>query len=102
VYEPNAEVNQEQAGDGIRNATQRENFSSNGFPAPGLRRRWKIPILLQHGETFSFTYTIPRPFFVFPVERNQPSGLDPDPPGVGRYIAARMDFWGTESFVEKS
>lgn len=102
IYEPMTELNGASAGDGIRNATQRQNYSSNGFPAPGLRRKWKIPILLQHGETFSFTYTIPRPFFVLPFERATAAGIDPDPPAIARYIAARMDFWGTESFVEKS
>lgn len=60
-------------------------FVTNGFVAPGLRRRLKIPILLQHGETFSFLYQIPRTLFVADYE-----------------IYARLDFWATESFVEKS
>lgn len=63
-------------------------FYTNGFAAPGLRRRFKIPILLQHGETFKFSYLID--------------------PGRGPYLGTnitldvRMDFWATESFVEKS
>lgn len=63
-------------------------FYTNGFAAPGLRRRFKVPILLQHGETFKFSYL-----------------LDP---GRGPWLGAtvsldvRLDFWATESFVEKS
>lgn len=60
-------------------------YVTNGFAAPGLRRRFKIPILLQHGETFSFQYIIPRSFHTQDV-----------------YLLARMDFWATESFVERS
>ena len=60
-------------------------YSLNGFAAPGLRRRFKIPILLQHGETFSFRFLVPRSYY---------SG--------GISIGARLDFWATESFVEKS
>jgi hypothetical protein len=58
---------------------------TNGFSAPGLRRRFKIPIMLGHGETFNFTYLIPRSFFVGQVA-----------------LYARFDAWATESFVEKS
>jgi len=63
-------------------------FYSNGFAAPGLRRRFKIPILLQHGETFKFSYLLDPgrgPFL-----------------GVGKTFDVRMDFFATESFVEKS
>jgi hypothetical protein len=68
---------------------------TNGFAAPALRRRFKIPILLQHGETFAFQLTNPRTYCPF---------VGPD------YVAAnptmqlefRFDFWATESFVEKS
>ncbi len=59
---------------------------TNGFAAPALRRRFKIPILLQHGETFSFELQLPRSVFV----------------GVANTIYARMDFFATESFAEKS
>ena len=66
-----------------------QEFISNGFAAPGLRRRFKIPILLQHGETFSFNFKIARSFFL--------NGWDTD-----ETFVARMDFWATESFVERS
>lgn len=69
-------------------------FRGNGFSAPALRRRFKIPILLQHGETFSFTYNIPRSFFVGSAG-GQPAAFQ------SSYIL-RFDFWATESFVEKS
>jgi hypothetical protein len=65
-------------------------YRSNGFAAPGLRRRLKIPILLQHGETFAFAFEMPRSYFM--------GALD----DTNSVIAARMDFWATESFVEKS
>ena len=58
---------------------------TNGFAAPALRRRFKIPILLQHGETFSFQFDLPRSVHI-----------------GGFAIYARLDFWATESFVEKS
>jgi hypothetical protein len=60
---------------------------SNGLPAPGLRRRLKVPILLQHGETFSFTLELPRAVW---------NG------GEGNDIYTRFDFWATESFAERS
>jgi len=63
-------------------------FATNGFAAPGLRRRFKIPLLLQHGETFSFNLIVPRTYFA-------------GAPVMGAFIA-RIDFWATESFVEKS
>lgn len=63
-------------------------FYTNGFAAPGLRRRFKVPILLQHGETFKFSFL-----------------LDPGRgPWLGTTVSmdVRLDFWATESFVEKS
>jgi len=70
---------------------------SNGFPAPALRRRFKIPILLQHGETFSFGFQIPRSYFIGRIlDGNLPDQLNT---GVSPFIA-RFDFWATESFVE--
>lgn len=77
-------------------------FRSNGFPAPALRRRFKIPILLQHGETFSFSFQIPRTFWIGrPTGVNSMSTPDVEPTNIGPVIL-RMDFWATESFVEKS
>jgi hypothetical protein len=75
------------------------NFTTNGFAAPGLRRRFKIPILLQHGETFKFTLSVSpgRGPFMLPfsagvtLEDLQNFAFD-----------LRMDFWATESFVENS
>jgi len=66
----------------------RSTFYTNGFAAPGLRRRFKIPILLQHGETFKFSYL-----------------LDPGRGpwlGENKTFDLRMDFFATETFVEKS
>lgn len=72
---------------------------SNGFPAPALRRRFKIPILLQHGETFSFAFEIPRSFFV----GLQTVTVDDEEVNTSASpFIARFDFWATESFVEKS
>lgn len=62
----------------------------NGFAAPALRRKYKIPILLQHGESFNFSFDVARPTYV----------------GYGGQVSTnfmvRMDFWATESFVEQS
>lgn len=74
-------------------------FRSNGFPAPSLRRKMKIPILLQHGETFSFAFELPRSIFIgLPTVT---VGQDTTLTGVSPFVA-RLDFWATESFVEKS
>ena len=66
--------------------TANNRFQTNGFAAPALRRRFKIPILLQHGETFSFELSLPRAVHLEEAE----------------VLYARMDFWATESFAEKS
>lgn len=71
-------------------------YASNGMPGPGLRRRFKIPILLQHGETFKFTFQVPPGRGPF-VQR-----IDPTDAATTPNIDVRMDFWATESFVEKS
>lgn len=69
------------------NSTGRDpHTQTNGFVAPALRRRFKIPILLQHGETFAFELNMPRAVFV----------------GLANTVYARLDFFATESFVEKS
>lgn len=75
-------------------------FRSNGFPAPALRRRFKIPILLQHGETFSFAFEIPRSFWIGKAINNA-NPQNELITGVTPFVA-RFDFWATESFVEKS
>lgn len=61
---------------------------TNGFAAPGLRRRFKIPLLLQHGETFKFSFLI---------DPGRGSWL-----GTSVTLDVKMDFFGTETFVEKS
>ena len=75
---------------------RRRTFVSNGAPGPALRRRFKIPILLQHGETFRFTFQIPQGRGPF-VAR-----IDPNDAATTPNIDVRLDFWATESFVEKS
>jgi hypothetical protein len=78
-------------------------FRSNGMPAPALRRRFKIPILLQHGETFSFAFNIPRTFFIGKsTGANAIQGGNTVRPTYIGPVILRMDFWATESFVEKS
>lgn len=64
-------------------------YATNGFPSPALRRRFKIPIMLGHGETFSFTLTLTRPVWLGSLQ----SGLQ---------FETRFEFFATESFVEKS
>lgn len=81
----------------LSNANNFGYFRSNGFPAPALRRRFKIPILLQHGETFSFAFDVPRSFYIghsFGGGLSTETNISP--------VVLRMDFWATESFVEKS
>jgi len=70
---------------------------TNGFPAPALRRRFKIPILLQHGETFAFSFQVPRSFYI-----GTTGVVDGSVTDVNNAVVARFDFWATESFVEKS
>jgi len=77
-------------------STPASRYITNGFCAPGLRRRFKIPILLQHGETFSFNVTIPRSFYYGPQE------FDMGENDYANGYVLRVDFWATESFVEKS
>lgn len=71
--------------DPVQSTRTKARYMTNGFAGPGLRRRFKIPILLQHGETFAFRYIIPRTFY-----SNFWS------------FQACFDFWATESFVERS
>jgi hypothetical protein len=69
-------------------------FRSNGFPGPALRRRFKIPILLQHGETFAFAFQLTRDVWIGTVTDGEEI--------VPNAFVARLDLWATESFVEKS
>jgi len=72
---------------------------SNGYPAPGLRRKLKIPILLQHGEAFRMNLTIDsgRGAFVSPPE----AGVSVEEIQSFMAFDVRLEFWATESFVEK-
>ena len=81
------------AGDAIVGAENRTTGGavSNGFPAPALRRRFKIPILLQHGEAFSFQFIVKRTYFANDVAAS-----------TDEAFALRLDFWAVESFVERS
>jgi len=69
---------------------------TNGFCAPALRRRFKIPILLQHGETFAFNLSNPRTYSAY----FGPDLIVDALPLL--QLEFRFDFWATESFVEKS
>ncbi len=75
---------------------RRRTFVSNGFAAPAMRRKFKIPILLQHGETFKFTFQIP------PGRGPFVARVDPQDGATTPNVDVRLDFWATESFVEKS
>jgi hypothetical protein len=77
-------------------STPATRYITNGFAAPGLRRRFKVPILLQHGETFSFNINVPRSFYY-----GAPGVTLNDVDFTNAYVL-RIDFWATESFVEKS
>jgi hypothetical protein len=79
--------------------TTGRNLVTNGFAAPGLRRRFTIPMLLQHGETFRFTLSIAagRGPWIWPPYGN----MDGDDL-VFPYFDVRVDFFATESFVERS
>ena len=81
---------------GVAPNTNPQRYITNGMAAPGLRLRFKIPILLQHGETFSFNVTIPRTFFYGPQVQ-----VVNDVDYLNGYVL-RIDFWATESFAEKS
>ncbi len=85
-----------ETGGGIPDSAPATRYITNGFAAPGLRRRFKVPILLQHGETFSFNINIPRTFYYGPQ-----SVVLNDVTYANGYVL-RIDFWATESFVEKS
>lgn len=63
----------------------------NGVPAAAFRRKLEIPILLQHGEQASMTIRLPRPITLLTVAEG----------GTG-WLEVKVDWWATESFVEKS
>lgn len=71
---------------------------TNGFAAPALRRKMKVPILLQHGETFRMSLVIPagRGAFMWPAV----ASVQPDEIQNVAALDVRLEFWATESFVE--
>jgi hypothetical protein len=80
------------AGDpGFATQTSRPGDPVNGVPAAAFRRKLEIPILLQHGEQASMTIRIPRPFTLLTLAEG----------GTG-WLEVKVDWWATESFVEKS
>ncbi len=64
---------------------------SNGIPAAAFRRKMEIPILLQHGESCSMRLNLQRAIPMLPIALG----------GAG-WLEVRIDWWATESFVEKS
>lgn len=94
LYEPNMGISTATP-PVIVNPDRRRTFVQNGFGGPALRRKFRIPILLQHGETFKFTYSIPQGRSPY-VAKIDPSDA------AWPYIDVRLDFWATESYVEKS
>lgn len=64
----------------------------NGIAAAAFRRKFEIPILLQHGENMGMRLNVPRPFTI----------LDPEDQGGSGWFEIRVDWWAIESFVEKS
>lgn len=64
----------------------------NGLGAAAFRRKFEIPILLQHGENMGMRLNAPRNFTI----------LDPEDQGGIGWFEIRVDWWAVESFVEKS
>lgn len=69
----------------------------NGVPAAAFRRKFEIPILLQHGETMGMRFNIHKPITM--LGSSLPSGEDQ---GGAGWLELRVDWWATESFVEYS
>lgn len=64
---------------------------SNGVPCAAFRRKLEVPILLQHGESTSMRLNIQRPITTLSLANG----------GAG-WVEIRVDWWATESFVERS
>jgi hypothetical protein len=64
---------------------------TNGAPAAAFRRKFEIPIMLQHGESMFMRINVPT---AIPIQTlaNGSSG----------WFEIRVDWWATESFAEKS
>ncbi len=66
------------------------NIGGSVPPAPALRRKMKVPIFLQSGDTFSFSFTFARPTQFLTVAQG----------GTGGFVL-RLDWWAVESFREQ-
>ncbi len=64
---------------------------SNGVPCAAFRRKLEVPILLQHGEACSMRLNIQRQIDTMSLAQG----------GAG-WVEIRVDWWATESFVERS
>ncbi len=64
---------------------------SNGVPCAAFRRKLEVPILLQHGEATSMRLNVQRLIDTLTLAQG----------GAG-WVEVRVDWWATESFVEKS
>lgn len=64
---------------------------TNGVPAAAFRRKLEIPIMLQHGEAMGMVIRVPRDIPTTTLAQG----------GAG-WLQVRVDWWATESFVEKS
>jgi hypothetical protein len=64
---------------------------SNGVPCAAFRRKLEVPILLQHGEAMSMRLNVQRAIDTLTLAQG----------GAG-WVEVRVDWWATESFVEKS
>jgi len=65
-----------------------------------FERRAKVPTLLQHGEQFSMVLTVARPITLL-AQNTAAANLPANRDATG-VLEARVSFWATESFVEKS
>lgn len=64
---------------------------SNGIPAAAFRRKFRVPYLLQHGETAGMGLKVERPITLKSLAE-----------GGNGWVEVRVDWWAVESFVEKS
>jgi len=75
----------------VNGDTAQQGDPSNGVPCAAFRRKLEVPILLQHGEATSMRLNIQRPI----TTQSLANG------GAG-WVELRVDWWATESFVERS
>lgn len=63
----------------------------NGIPAAKYRRKFEVPILLQHGESMGMRINFPRPVTLLSLEA-----------GGNGWVEVHVDWWAYESFAEQS